>query len=362
MNHDFKSIIAQFCVDGEFVRGEAYGCGHINDTYAVYMNDRGCVYRVLLQRINTDIFSDVDGLMSNILGVTSHLRKKIAQRGGNPDRETLTVIRTKSGAPYYRNEAGCWRVYMFIEDTLTLQSARSRDDLYSCGSAFGAFLRDLADYDAETLTEAIPDFHNTPKRLETLRRAVAEDKMGRAAEVESEISFALSRTERAAAITSALSSGAIPLRVTHNDTKLNNTLVDISTQKCLCVIDLDTVMPGSALYDYGDAIRFSASTAPEDETDLSKVGLDLDLFEAFTSGYVCASGGSLTAAEIKLMPDAAIIMTLECGVRFLTDYLEGDTYFKIHRPRHNLDRCRAQFKLVEDMEIKYNKMADIAGR
>lgn len=363
MNCDFKSVISQFCIDGEFIKAEAYGCGHINDTYAVYMNKDGNTYRVLLQRINTEIFTDVDGLMNNILGVTSYLREKITERGGNPDRETLTVIKTKAGAPYYRDAlGGCWRVYVFIEDTITLQSARMNEDLYNCGSAFGSFLRDLADYNAETLVEVIPDFHNTPKRMEALKKAVADDKMGRAESVKSEIEFALTREGKAARIADALAKGSIPLRVTHNDTKLNNTLVDAVTQKCICVIDLDTVMPGSALYDYGDAIRFSASTAAEDETDLSKVNFDLDLFEAFTKGYITASEGSLAKAETSLMPTAAMIMTFECGIRFLTDYLQGDTYFKIHRPSHNLDRCRTQFKLVADMEMKYNDMENKVGK
>ncbi|HIZ16451.1 MAG TPA: aminoglycoside phosphotransferase family protein [Firmicutes bacterium] len=363
MNCDFKSIISQFQIDGNFIKAEAYGCGHINDTYAVYLDKAGAVYRVLLQRINSNIFSDVDGLMNNILGVTSYLREKIAARGGDPDRETLTVIKTKDGAPYYKDaEGGCWRVYVFIEDTITLQSARTNDDLISCGSAFGGFLRDLADYKAETLAEVIPDFHNTPKRMEALKKAIAEDKMGRAASVKDEIDFALARNELASKITDALSAGTIPLRVTHNDTKLNNTLVDAETQECICVIDLDTVMPGSALYDYGDAIRFSASTGAEDETDLTKVNFDLGLFEAFTKGYIEASGGSLTNGEMSLMPTAAMIMTFECGIRFLTDYLEGDTYFKIHRPNHNLDRCRTQFKLVADMEMKYNDMESVVEK
>lgn len=363
MSCDFKSVMSQFCVYGDFIKSEAYGCGHINDTYAVYLDNGGNKYRVLLQRINNNIFSDVDGLMNNILGVTSYLRDKITARGGDPDRETLTVIKTKDGAPYYKDaEGSCWRVYVFIEDTITLQSARTNDDLYSCGSAFGGFLRDLADYKAETLAEVIPDFHNTPKRMETLKKAIAEDKMGRAQSVKEEIEFALARTEMAAKIADALKEGRIPLRVTHNDTKLNNTLVDAATQKCICVIDLDTVMPGSALYDYGDAIRFSASTGAEDETDLSKVNFDLGLFEAFTKGYIEASAGSLTGSETALMPMAAIIMTFECGIRFLTDYLEGDTYFKIHRPNHNLDRCRTQFKLVADMEIKYNDMGNTVER
>ncbi len=357
MGHDFKTIISNFCLSGDFLQAQPYGNGHINDTYVVYLGDRGSEYRIILQRINTSIFADVDGLMSNILGVTSYLGEVIKQRGGDPYRETLTVIKTKDGAPYYRDEKGnCWRAYIFVEGTVTLQIAESREDFYKCGLSFGRFIADLDGYPANTLHETIPSFHNTIKRFEAFEKAIKEDVKGRAASVKEEIDFAISRKEDASLLVNLLDEGKLPLRVTHNDTKINNILIDDKTRDGLCVIDLDTVMPGLSLYDFGDSIRSGASTGAEDETDLSKVSLSLDLFEAFADGFLASAADRLTPLEIELMPHGAKIMTFECGLRFLTDYLSGDTYFKIHREHHNLDRCRTQFKLVKDMEDKSAEM------
>jgi len=303
------------------------------------------------------------GLMKNVLGVTDFLRKKIIARGGDPERETLTVIPTLEGQPYYKDSIDCyWRCYGFITGAATYDQVRSSEDFFQSAVAFGRFQQLLSDYDAASLIETIPHFHDTPVRFETFKAAVKDDIMGRAAEVAREIDFVMAREADMAANQSRLAAGELPLRVTHNDTKLNNVMLDDETGKGICVIDLDTVMPGLAVNDFGDSIRFGASTAAEDEQDLSRVSMSLDLFEAYTKGFLQGCGGSLTAAEVDAMPMGAKLMTLECGMRFLTDYLQGDTYFRVHRPGHNLDRCRTQFKLVADMEAKWSSMHAICQK
>ncbi len=357
------NAIAAFRLAGIPRSVNPHGNGHINDTYLVICDDAGNVKKYILQRMNHSIFRNPQALMENVAGVTSYLQEKIRERNGDPDRETLSVIKTKDGKNYFEDSLhNFWRVFPFIEDTYCLEKVENAGDFYDCAQAFGSFQRQLADYPAETLHETIPLFHHTPSRFQTFQKAVREDPLGRADSVREEINFALAREADTHVLTDLLEKGELPLRVTHNDTKLNNILFDTVTKKALCIIDLDTVMPGLSLYDFGDAIRTGANTGAEDETDLSKIGLDLSLFETFTDGFLTGCAGSLTPLEIELLPMGAKLMTYECGIRFLADYLVGDVYFKIHREHHNLDRARTQFKLVADMEAKWEEMAEIVRR
>lgn len=337
----------QFNAD-EITYIEPYGSGHINSTWlAIHKASDGKEVKNLMQKISTVAFKNPSQLMENIVGVTEFLRDKVEEDG------TLTVIPTLDGKSFYVDEwDNYWRVYKFIDNATAYQQIENDNDFYTCGLAFGEFQQMLAEYPAEKLHETIVNFHNTPSRFADFKKALAEDKMGRAKDVQPEIDFVLAHECKADAITSKLESGEIPYRVTHNDTKLNNILIDDATGKAKCVIDLDTVMPGAAAYDFGDSIRFGASTGAEDETDLSKISVDVHLFEVFAKGYLSTANKFLTPAEKDSLVTGAYLMTLECGVRFLTDYLNGDVYFKIHRENHNLDRCRTQFKLVSDMETK----------
>ncbi|HBT64937.1 MAG TPA: mucin desulfatase [Ruminococcaceae bacterium] len=359
-----EAIVSQFIADDTFLHSLPYGEGHINDTYSICMQKPdGSIYRMILQRINHNVFVDPAGLMRNIYGVTQFLKKKIATYNGDVMRETLTVIPTKSGDIYYIDPDGhYWRMYVFVENTVTYQSCRDEQDFYNCGVAFGNFQRLLSDYNTNDLIETIPDFHNTIKRFDALKEAINNDKVGRVKYVQDEIAFALEREKDAGVLIEMLDESTIPYRVTHNDTKLNNILIDKESGKGICVIDLDTVMPGAAAFDFGDSIRFGASTAAEDETDLDKVSMSLRLFEVFADGYLSVAGEFLTPKEVESLAVGAKIMTFECGIRFLTDYLSGDTYFKIHRQNHNLERCRTQFKLVGDMELKMDQMQAIIKR
>lgn len=332
---------------------ESYGNGHINDTYLATMP------RYILQRINTSIFTNPDELMDNIENVTAFLREKIVAAGGDPGRETLTVVPTKEGGKYYKvDDNNVYRVYRFVEETKSIENSKTAADLYEAGVGFGHFQRLLADFPVEKLHETIRDFHHTPKRIEALKAAIREDRAGRAEHVKKEIDFALENASWAGAVVKGMEEGRIPVRVTHNDTKINNILFDLETGKAVCVIDLDTVMPGSALYDFGDALRMGGSTAAEDEVDLEKVWFETEAFEAFARGYLSEMKEALTKDEIALLPLSVKLMTYECGIRFLTDYLNGDTYFKIHREHHNLDRARNQFKLVADISEKEALLAE----
>jgi len=361
---NFEEIVTNFKFEGEFVKAEPYGFGHINDTYAIYFRkESGSTHRYILQRINHTVFKDPNQLMENISGVTSFLRKKITEAGGDPDRETLNLIPTLDNKFFYKNGDGnYWRAYIFIENACTYQVVENLNHFYNAGKAFGKFQKLLGNYPASTLHETIPNFHNTKKRYEAFLEAVKNDVKGRAASVKEEIDFVMQRASDASVLVDLLNEGKLPLRVTHNDTKFNNVMIDNATGEGVCVIDLDTVMPGLSLYDFGDSIRSGANPAAEDEKDLTKVWMDLDLYEHFTKGFLEQTGESLTPLEIEYLPFSAKIMTFECGMRFLTDYLNGDTYFKIHREEHNLDRTRTQFKMVADMEEKSEEMKRIVRK
>ena len=352
MNEHELAILRQFCLDAEPASCTPYGCGHINRTYLVATAGGRCY---ILQKINHHTFRDVAGLMENIELVTEHLRRK------SPDpRSVLTLIRTKDGKSYLEADDGYWRVFRFVEDSICLQQPESDADFYESAVGFGTFQQLLSDFPAEKLHETIPNFHNTPDRYRAFHETLTRDPMHRAAQVQPEIEFALARQAEMAALQNALDAGELPLRVTHNDTKLNNVLFDAKTRRALCIIDLDTVMPGSALYDYGDSIRFGAATAAEDERELDKMEMSLERFRVFTRGYVRACPG-LTQKELERLPLGAKVMTMECGVRFLTDHIDGDNYFSIHREGQNLDRAHTQFKLVADMERKWDKMKEIVN-
>ncbi len=350
-------VLKHFDFAGDIIRTAPFGSGHINDTFLV---ECACGTNYILQRVNHDIFQQVPQLMENVMGVTGFLREKIVQNGGDPDRETLNYLLTKEGKPYCVDTNGnYWRLALQIKDTVCLDSVRNAEDFYNSAVAFGNFQYLLSDYPAHTLHETIVNFHNTRTRYDAFKAAVAKDLLGRAKDVQKEIDFALAHEADGAVLVDMLAAGELPLRVTHNDTKLNNVMLDAATGKAVCVIDLDTVMPGLAVNDFGDSIRFGASTAAEDEQDLSKVQLDLELYRAYTKGFLEGCRGSLTRAELDMLPMGAKTMCLECCIRFLTDYLEGDTYFRIHRPGHNLDRCRTQFKLVEEIDKYWTQLADI---
>ncbi|MDD3360281.1 MAG: aminoglycoside phosphotransferase family protein [Hespellia sp.] len=356
--------IENFQFTGRLVSEEPYGNGHINDTFLLVFSHPDMEnHRVILQRMNDEIFKNPEEVMANIQGITSYLKKKIIENGGNPNRETLNIIRAKDGKPFYKDSFGSyWRAYFFIENTICFEQVDTPQDFYESALAFGHFQMLLSDYPAESLYETIVGFHDTEARYHTFEKAVEADICGRAADVQKEIQFVRDRAEETKALFTAHEEGRLPLRVTHNDTKLNNIMFDDVTKKAICVIDLDTVMPGFAVNDFGDSIRFGASTAVEDEQDLSKVQCDMELYERYVEGFLEGCEGKLIPSEVALLPMGAKIMTFECGMRFLTDYLEGDHYFKIHREGHNLDRCRTQFKLVQDMEEKWDTMEKIVKK
>ena len=348
---NYTPITGQFQLPSRAVSCHRYGCGHINETYLVHTEDNT---RYILQKINQQIFQDVAGLMENIASVTAFLSRQT-----NDPRRVLTLIPTLDGGVCHRDANGdYWRMYAFVENSICLQQPETPADFYESAIAFGDFQQRLKDFPAHTLHAVIPNFHNTPDRYRIFRETLANDPCGRAKDVPEEIAFVLAREKEAGTLVELLSEGKLPLRVTHNDTKLNNVMLDAATRTALCVIDLDTVMPGLSLYDFGDSIRFGAASAAEDERDLSKMELRLDLFEIYTKGFLTACP-DLTPTERENLPMGAKLMTLECGLRFLTDYLDGDRYFATHRPGHNLDRARTQFKLVADMERKWAQMHTI---
>jgi hypothetical protein len=356
---NLRDIAALFDMRADFLHGDSYGSGHINDTYCAYFDQAGNKQlRYIIQRINTNVFRTPVELMENVARVTRHSLARL-QEVGHPEahRRTLVCIPAHDGKPYAVDADGnYWRVYPFIERATGHDEITANEQAYEAARAFGNFQKLAADLGGERLHETIPNFHNTPMRLEALRAAIESDVAGRAAEVKSEIDFVMTRAADCSRITDLIASGDIPERVTHNDTKLNNVLLDDLTAEGVCVIDLDTTMPGSALYDFGDMVRTATPTSREDDTDLAKLDVRMDRFEALVRGYLGAAGSFLNGAEVDHLAFSGKLLTLECGIRFLTDYLQGDIYFKVKHPGHNLDRCRNQFAFVEAIERKLPEM------
>lgn len=365
MNPDLTNIVEQF-VFAERLKGiEPCKYGHINDTYAVFCQSGNGTAppRYILQRINHHVFQRPEALMENIARVTAFLRDKISGRGGDPARETLNLIPTRTGRTYHITPDGdYWRAYAYIPGAQTYQIVRGLEHVYQAARAFGRFQRLLADFPLAQLHDTIPDFHHTPKRLDVFRRIVTADPQHRAKFAAAEIEFVEARAGEVAVLIELLDQGHLPLRVTHNDTKVDNVLIDDESGEGVCVIDLDTVMPGLSLYDFGDFVRSGANPAAEDERNLARVEMDLAYFEAIARGYLHETRDSLTDLEKDLLAFSARLITLEIGMRFLSDYLDGDRYFRIHRPGHNLDRCRTQFRMVADMEEKFEEMQGIIER
>jgi Ser/Thr protein kinase RdoA (MazF antagonist) len=362
--HDAVVIAREFSLSGEIASASPYGSGHINDTFKVDVNADGGRRRYVLQRINHHVFRRPDELMANVERVCAHAYAKLKKAGvPEAERRTLRLIPTHTGKTWHIDAAGNrWRCYDFIEGATGHDVIRAPEQAYAAAKSFGAFQALLSDLPGSRLHETIPDFHHTPSRFARFREALAKDAQGRAGLAVPEIAFALARAQDVNVVVDALRDGSLPERVTHNDTKLNNVLLDDVTQEGVCVIDLDTVMPGSVLYDFGDLVRTSTSPAAEDETDLSKVRMQLPMFEALVKGYLESADSFLTPKEKELLPFAGKLITFEIGLRFLTDWLEGDTYFKIKRPTHNLDRARTQFKLVESIEEQLPAMQALVAR
>ena len=353
IKHEILDILSCFALDSPVEAADSYGRGHINDTSVVVTLTGN---RYILQRISTTVFHNVPGLMANVQNVTEYLKAN-----GKSGMKVLSLIPTKDGASYVHLDSGYWRVYEFVENSLCLQEPADDEDFCESARGFGSFMNDLAGFPVERLCETIPNFHNTPDRYRIFRKTLENDPMDRAKDVQPEIEFFLAHEAEMGLLEAERQQGMLPLRVTHNDTKLNNLLLDKDTRKSLCVLDLDTVMPGLSLYDYGDAIRYGAATAAEDERSLEKVSMSLSRFEAFTRGWLekCTS---LTEEEIRLLPLGAKTMTVECGLRFLTDYIDGDRYFGCYREGQNLDRARTHIKLAMDMEEKWDQMHGIVER
>ncbi len=354
---DLPGIAGRFQIAGDFVRAEPYGSGHINDTFCATFSQAGAFDRYIIQRINHHVFKQPVALMENVERVTRHLGAKFAGLA-DASRRALTLVSAHDGKAWHCDDEGnYWRAYLFIEKARTHDAVRLPAQAYQGARAFGLFQKALSDLPAPRLHDTIPDFHHTPKRFARLEQAVAADAVNRAKLAAPEIEFALLNKE----MTGALLNAGLPERVTHNDTKFNNVMLDDATGEGICVIDLDTVMPGLALYDFGDMVRTATSPTVEDERDLSKVGMQFPMFEALTRGYLEAGGEFLTAQEKELLPMAGKLITFEIGIRFLTDYLEGDSYFKVHREGHNLDRARTQFKLVESIAQQEEAMRRLVG-
>lgn len=357
---NIEEIFDQFCFKGHLVDYKVFGSGHINTTYLATYDD-GDIRKYIVQCVNTNVFKDADSLMENVFAVTSFLRDEIKKNGGDPNRETLHFIKTQAGEKYSLDENNnCWRAYRFVDNSKSLDSVSSAEIFGKSGEAFGRFQKYLASFPAETLTETIPNFHNTIWRYDNeFIPAIEKNLSGRLSSCIDEINFVKARRDDCKRLVDLIDKGELPLRVTHNDTKLNNVMFDNDTNDAICVIDLDTVMPGLALYDFGDSIRFGANTCAEDEKDLSKVKINLDYFKAYAKGFLSEAGSRFNQCEIDNLAFSSKLMTLECGMRFLTDYINGDTYFKTDYPEHNLDRARCQFALVSDMEKNMPEMEAI---
>ncbi len=362
IDREIIEVCRHFGIEGEFHSAKTFTDGHINFSYLANFVHRGRFKKYLVQGINTHVFKNPAHLMQNIVSVTDFLKSEIIKDGGDPKRETLTFLKADNGKYYLYHLGKCWRIYNYIDNSYTVNSIENKDVFERAGKSFGLFLNRLSGYPMNELHEIIPDFHNTPKRVEALEEAVNQDRAGRASLVAEEIAFALSRKADAGVAIGLYENSLIPLRVTHNDTKLNNILFDEKTNESICVIDLDTIMPGFSLYDFGDAIRFGANTTREDDDELDNVKLSLELFESYTRGFISACAGSLTKAEVEHLAFSAKLMTYECGIRFLTDYLDGDVYFKTAYHEHNLVRARNQFRLVSEIEKNLDAMNEIVKR
>jgi hypothetical protein len=350
-------------LDGRFLDAVPYGSGHINDTYASRFQVRDTIVRYIHQRVNHNVFRHPEKLMENVERVTTYAREQILAAGGNPDRETLALLPTTKGKSFHLSpEGNYWRTYIFIEGAKTYDQVEDPEIVYNAAKAFGRFQRLLSTLPGERLHETIPNFHHTRSRFDAFAAALDKDAVNRAASAKAEIDFVLQREADTSVIVDMLAQGKLPERVTHNDTKINNVMIDDETGEGVCVIDLDTMMPGSALYDFGDSVRTAAALAAEDELDLSKVGVGLEMFDRLARGYLDTARDFLTPTESDYMAFSAKLMTHECGVRFLTDYLQGDVYFKIRREAHNLDRCRTQFAMAADMERKMEQMNAIVDK
>lgn len=353
-----RNISLQFQIYGEILHAETCKIGHINETYTATYNQGGTRVRYIHQKINRTVFRDPVAVMNNVMRVTTHVRKRLEAEGAEDiTRRSLTVIPTRDGMPYYRDLQGeFWRTFLFVERTRTFEAVQHPGQAYEAGLAFGRFQQLLADLGDPRLAETIPDFHNTRKRFEAFQKAVEKDHYNRAQSAQREIDFALKHESIVDVLLSAHARGEIPERITHNDTKFNNVMLDADSGRAVCVVDLDTVMPGLALYDFGDMVRTTTSPTLEDEPDLSKVQMHMPVFKELARGYLEAAHGFITPAERSQLAFSGQLITFTIGLRFLTDYLNGDTYFRIHRPGHNLDRCRTQFKLVRSIERQHEAM------
>ena len=360
---DLRELVSHFQLEGQLLDVVPYGTGHINDTYASRLQTTRGVARYVHQRINRNVFREPEKVMENIERVTRYARERILAAGGDPQRETLNLVPAEDGQSFYRTPNGdTWRTWLFIEGVRTYDKAEDVRHVYSAANAFGKFQRLLSGLPGERLHETIPNFHHTRKRFEAFVHALEQDTRNRASSVKTEIDFILKRQDDAPVVVDMLAQGQLPERVTHNDTKLNNVLIDERTGEGICVIDLDTVMPGSALYDLGDLVRTAAVTALEDEPDLAKVSLDLGMFDRLAHGYLDATRDTLTPVEIDHLAFGAKLITFEQAIRFLGDYLNGDVYYKIHCQHHNLDRARTQIKMVKEMEQKMEPMLAIVNQ
>ncbi len=361
---DLAAIAGQFSFTGSLVEVSPFGRGHINDTYAaVYRQPNGALRRYILQRINQFVFKNPEALMENLERVTRHLHGKIEAAGGDPLRETLNLVPALDQRAFYRDAAGeYWRGLLFIEGARTYEEAESPAHIYQAARAFGNFQRQLADFPAAQLHETIPFFHDTPRRFRAFAEAVQGDAAQRAATVRAEIEFLQAREPDTRVLVDGIASGTLPLRVTHNDTKFNNVMIDDRTGQAVCILDLDTVMPGLALYDFGDAVRSSAALVVEDEPESARAGISLEIFETLAHGYLDVARDFLTPAELDLLAFSARLITLEQAIRFLGDYLNGDLYYKTHRPGHNLDRARTQIGMLRDMELRFDEMQALISR
>lgn len=363
LNLDMDIIALKFGISGELVSFDKYGNGNINGTFILEFDNGGKHEQYILQKINTEVFKNPFELMENIVGVTGHIKQYYAEKGIDSSRRTLEFLSCDNGDYCFIDENGnCWRMYKYIDKARTYDTIDNADLFREAGRAFGEFQNILSTYDVSTLYDTIPDFHNTAKRFEAFCKAVQNNEAGRLETVKNEVGFVLARENDTHVLTDLIAEGKLPLRVTHNDTKINNILFDEKTNEGICVIDLDTVMTGLSLYDFGDCIRSGANKTAEDDPNTDNVGIDLNLYEAFVSGYLSSAGKALTDTEEEYLPFSAKLLTFECGMRFLTDYLNGDTYFRITYPEHNLDRCRNQFKLVEDIENNMDKMKAITEK